>query len=99
MFEKTLVPNPLTISKEDPTKILDGNELGIYMSTNRSMSEWAYTSPEEYTQSFLQTPTYEERMSLHNRIRLPGCGVVLEINTTNLDIRKPQIVSHLRGGL
>jgi hypothetical protein len=36
MFRQPLVPGKP--SGDDPTKLSDGNELGVYMSTNRDMT-------------------------------------------------------------
>jgi len=40
MLQEILVPG--TENEDDPTKIGDGNELGVYMSTNPRMVETSY---------------------------------------------------------
>jgi len=91
MFNKPLIP--VNFSKEDPTKMLDGNENGVYMSTNKVMSERAYTN--HSLGLFIETPKHYDRGSFVDRIKLPQCGVILEINTKGLNIRTPQITSYL----
>jgi len=91
---KPLVPGK--VNKEDPTKISDGNELGVYMSTNRSMVETAYTHS-VVKGLILESPKYNDRGSVINFISLPQCGVVVEINTKDLPIRRPKITQTLQG--
>lgn len=85
---------PGTIDKEDSTKIGDGNELGVYMSTNRNMVEIAYAHAPN---SSVKSPQYNNRGSIMEYIPLPSCGVVVEVITENLPIRKPEISEVLQG--
>ena len=95
MFNQPLIPG--TVSKDDPTKISDGNELGVYMSTNRNMvesSNYAHRS----LGLFIEAPKYNDKGSVTDRICLPQCGVVVKVNTEDLNIRQSQITSQLRIG-
>lgn len=87
---------PGTVNESDPTKVHDGNELGVYMSTNRIMVESAYAKGGRGV-SYLETPTYESSRGMKKNIELPGCGVVYEISTNGLKIRKPEITAVLKG--
>lgn len=92
MFNQPLIPG--SVSKNDPTKISDGNELGVYMSTNRNMVESS-----NYTHHrlalFVEAPKYNNKGSITNQISLPQCGILVKINTENLNIRQSQITPQL----
>lgn len=87
----TLAPG--NINKEDPTKINDGNELGVYMSTNLSMVEFAYTNTPLGLN--IKGPIYNNGGSMTDEIPLPQCGIIAEIDTSKLSIRKPKLAPHL----
>lgn len=95
---KPLVPGRK--NKNDPTKIHDGNELGVYMSTNRLMVETAYAGTPKGLS--IKSPKYHDGYNVRENIPLPQCGVVVEVDTENLSIRKPQIAevfkSHYNNG-
>jgi hypothetical protein len=82
-------------NQEDPTKINDGNELGVYMSTNKDMVESGYSAGGSNT--LIQTPAYLDGGMYHHFVELPGVGVVYEIDSKGLEARRPQIASHLEG--
>lgn len=71
--------------------VTDGNEYGVYMSDNRSMVEAAYGN------------LHRDGLPLSNitinyeRIFVPSVGVIYEIDTNGLDIKKPFITSNLKG--
>lgn len=88
-FTRPLVPGRR--SKDDPAKIEDGNEYGVYMSTNRTMSETAYAST-RIKGLVVPTDRFNDNGGLTENILLPTCGVVVEIDTDNLDIRKPKLL-------
>ncbi len=90
-FRQPLVPG--TSAEDDPNRIADGNERGVYMSTNRKMVETAYA----HTSLGLgiQVPHFKDHGSLTNKIALPQCGVVVKIDTKHLAIRKPVIIPSL----
>ncbi len=90
--------NPLVMglsNEEDPTKTLDGNEAGVYMSTNLSMVE--STNYGNKSHGFLETPRYASKYGIESNIPIPGCGVVVEVITKGLDVRKPKISPVLEG--
>ena len=94
MLSGVLIPG--RASEEDPTKIHDGNELGVYMSTNRHMTEQAYASPSGGLS--VKTPEHKDgRGVVTNFIPLPQCGIVVEVRTENLLIRRPEITAALKG--
>lgn len=88
------VMKPGTISEDDPTKILDGNELGVYMSTNPSVAE-IYASSGRF--NYLKTPEFIGKRGLERGVLLPNCGIVIEINTKDIEIRRPEIAKYLKG--
>lgn len=82
----TLVPG--TVSKDDPTKIGDGNELGVYMSTNPHMVEAAYAKGGGGS-IHIEVPKYHDGYTIVNHIKLPSCGIMVEVDTAGLEIRPP----------
>lgn len=87
-FEKTdLVPG--LVSEKDPTKNSNEDELGVYMSTNRNACEQAYA----HTSLGLKVdaPRFNDGSNMVNFIELPQCGIVVEVKTDNLAIRKPKL--------
>jgi len=93
-FKETL--RPLNVHPEDPTKVRDGNELGVYMSTNERMVEQAYATGGDGT-DYIEVPKYNDSGAISDKIILPSCGVVVEVETSGLDIRIPEISSTLQG--
>ncbi len=90
------VLKPGTVSQDNPTKVHDGNELGVYMSTNQKMVESCYAVGGLGTTS-MDVPKHMGSRGLEQQIVLPSCGIVLEIDTKNVKIRKPQITGYLKG--
>jgi len=89
---------PLTygsVSKDDPAKIGDGNELGVYMSTNRRMVESSNYTHHSLSLS-IEAPKYNDKGSITNKIYLPQCGVVVKVDTIGLEVHQPQITSYLK---
>lgn len=95
MFGRPLIPGSQAV--DDPNRIGDGNERGVYMSTNAYMVEKVYASGGKVEGTFIETPRYINNGGVDNGIRLPVCGVVLEINTKELDIREPKMIPALIG--
>ena len=91
MLKQELVPG--TVNEDDPTKIGDGNEIGVYMSTNSTMVESAYT----HSRVSITVPRYNDRGGITNFITLPACGIVVEVDTSNLAVRPPKITKTLQG--
>lgn len=93
MFDKPLVMG--LKNEADSTKSLDGNEAGVYMSSNPSVIECTNYGNRSY--SSLEVPRYASAYGLANSIQLPGCGIMVEVTTKGLDVRKPQISPELQG--
>ncbi len=93
MFHKPLVMGQQ--NEDDLSKTTDGNEAGVYMSTNQSMVESSNYG--NGSRSSLKVPRYASSNGFENIIHLPGCGVVVEVRTQDLDIRKPKISPVLQG--
>ncbi len=73
----------------------DGNEKGVYMSDNLTMVE--STNYSSGSRDSIQCREYDSGYGKSNRIELPGCGIVIEIETKNLSVREPKISSVLAG--
>lgn len=91
-LREDLVPG--NVNEKDPTKIGDGNELGVYMSTNQLMVEKNYSYGTNGIEAPKHSIQYGGQMAY---IKLPTCGIVYEIDTNGIDIRKPQIRPELQG--
>jgi hypothetical protein len=85
----------MNASPEDPTKTTDGNELGVYMSTNQTMTEQAYAISGK--NSRLETERYNSGRGFMNHLEVPGLGIVLKIDTEGIEIREPEISDALKG--
>lgn len=84
-------------NEEDPTKISDGNELGVYMSTNQRMVETAYSTDRRTSGENITVPAYDSGRGVVNFIQLPVCGLSYEISTEGLEIKQPKITEVLQG--
>lgn len=47
--------------------------------------------------SFVEVPSYYNGYEITNQVKLPSCGVIYEVDTNGLDIRKPEIRPELQG--
>ncbi len=88
------LPDKSIINENGLKCVTDGNEFGIYMSSNPDMAIH-YAKPElgsvERTKDSLLIG--QER----NAIGLPAIGLFMRINTRNIDIKEPYICPTLRG--
>lgn len=89
-FSQVLIPGT---SVEDGIEKGNGNEYGVYMSTNRRMVETAYSSKGLP----VPAPRFNDNGSIVDWVTLPQCGVIVEVDTKGLSIRKPKMTSALRG--
>lgn len=84
-------------NEEGKDIVLDGNEYGIYMTTSHIMAQKAYgcphTSGSLYNKECLFVDNFNNRQFIH----YPKIGIVYEIDTNNLAIKKPWIKSQLGG--
>ncbi|MBP7134616.1 MAG: hypothetical protein QG633_60 [Patescibacteria group bacterium] len=71
------------------------NEPGVYMSDNLEMVKSTSYSAGSFT--MLQTSRYDMGRGMTNGVELPGCGIVLEIDTVDLAVREPRIDPVYRG--
>ncbi|MFZ3301359.1 MAG: hypothetical protein WA152_01445 [Microgenomates group bacterium] len=95
MFNKPLIPGSQDV--EDSTRIGDGNELGVYMSTNLTMVEKVYASKGRVENAFVKTPRHYKDGGQVTGIDLPVCGLVIEVDTKKLEIREPKILPKWMG--
>jgi hypothetical protein len=93
LLSRPLVPG--SSAEDDPSRMGDGNERGVYMSTNRRMVEAAYAHTS--LGLAIDAPTFNDRGSIVQRVTLPQCGLVVRVNTDGLPIRKPVIIPKLQG--
>lgn len=66
--------------------VRDGNEYGIYMSDNLAMVKTAYGNVDGHG-----VPINSNLLIQNKYIMIPAIGIIYEINTDGLDIRKPWI--------
>jgi len=91
IFKETLVP--INSFSSNQTENQAENEVGVYMSTNPSVSDFYAIgpTPKIFTKEYY---TVHARQSF---IDLPSFGILLEIDTDGLDVRIPKICSAMRG--
>lgn len=77
--------------------VADGNEYGIYMTTNHTMAKDVYGNT--HTSGSIYNPEclFVDQYTRQQRIRYPQVGIVYEIDTQNLAIKKPWISTQLEG--
>lgn len=88
-----LRPGTEVIDVEGNKTVVDGNEYGVYMSSNPNMVKSAYykgSRDSVKTEQFsMNRPEYG--------ISLPSVGIFFEINTRDLAVRIPKIAPNLQG--
>jgi hypothetical protein len=88
-------PNEPIIDEDGEKYVGDGNEYGVYMTTNENMARAAYGNPRTWT-----TPL-EPRVEIDNERRevigAPRIGVIHEIDTNGVDVRIPKINGPMKG--
>jgi hypothetical protein len=96
-YGAVLVPPNEPIYDEEGRKCVgDGNEYGVYMTDYLEMARSAYGNPDGHTKGFVGDKGYfSMRMGVLNGI--PQIGIIYEIDTQDLDYRKPWINPKLRG--
>ncbi len=98
-----IVVDPETLSPEtfqqvmQPTEVIKQgvNEPGVYMSDNLEMVKSTGYSAGSF--GGVQTPQYDMGRGVRNGVDLPGCGVILEIDTEGLAVREPHIAPVYKG--
>jgi len=95
-FSTTLKPGSDEIDEDGNRVVSDGNEYGVYMSTNPRMVKTAYYGKSKEgikTESFLRSWSWGNE----TYIPLPSVGILFEIKTEGLDVREPQFKKTLKG--
>jgi hypothetical protein len=89
---------PMESSGIDGERRTDGNEVGVYMSTNPAMVICAYGNGIS-ANSKIDAKRHNTSRGFQDRLLLPGIGIILEIDTEGLDIRKPKTpMGHYNNG-
>lgn len=91
LFEKPLIPGSGADTEHSVMK--DGNELGVYMTTNEMMANRAYA----YSKDTIKCSRFNSGYGLVNFVELPRCGITVEVDTAGLSVRRPKISSQLMG--
>lgn len=79
-------------NKEGREVVSGGNEYGVYMSSNFAMVNEVYGKPHQTDIDLMPGLV----LANHKKIELPIIGIIYEIDTTNLDIKKPWIKDVLK---
>jgi hypothetical protein len=93
LLRTELVPG--TVDQKDPSKIGDGNEFGVYMSSNRTVAETCYARGS--SKHRMPCPEFSYRLERASSIVLPEIGILFEVKTQGLAIRSPKITPSLMG--
>ncbi len=87
------LPADFIIDDEGRKCVTDGNEYGIYLTTNPSMVE-------NYATPSLSDCSSVNNIAIDNRqysVGLPKVGVLIEVDPEGLDVKEPYICPTLRG--
>ena len=84
-------------NEEGKDIVLDGNEYGIYMTTNHSMAADVYGNTHLMGTTYTPERLFVDRYNNPQYLRYPKVGIVYEIDTQNLAIKKPWISKQLEG--
>lgn len=95
-FSSTLKPGSDEIDADGNRVVSDGNEYGVYMSSNPNMVKTAYYGR---SKEIVKTEQFVRNWSNGNEVcvHLPSVGIFFEIKTENLNVRKPKISRELQG--
>lgn len=88
-----IVPYEPIIDEEGRKCVIDGNEYGVYMSDNIGMVNEVYGNVHNIGKDLY--PGF--RFGMTNYIGLANIGIIYEIDTENIDVRRPFISSQLVG--
>ena len=84
-------------NEEGKDIVSDGNEYGIYMTTNHTMAKDVYGNTHHFGSTYNPECLFVDRYNNQQRLRYPKVGIVYEIDTRNLAIKKPWISKQLEG--
>jgi hypothetical protein len=77
--------------------ITDGNEYGVYMTTNQHMAEVSSYGTPRHTDPLPGSPTFNYRGQRNVAVDTPRVGITYRIDTDGLEVRKPKIDPTLQG--
>ena len=78
--------------------VTDGNEYGIYMTTNYLMTKSSYGNPQSMGSAYDNEVCYVDGLSRQQkRVYYPQVGVIYEIDATKIEIKQPWIRPELEG--
>lgn len=89
-------PNPYQIDENGRKVVGDGNEYGLYMTTNKVVALGAYAKVSTFDGTIIDK-SITIGISPKEDVRIPAIGIVYKMDTKNIDIRKPFIKSSLKG--
>lgn len=93
-----IVPHAPPILNEDGREVVaDGNEYGIYLSTNKQVAQKAYGSAHMLGSVYNKESLFFDRYMQPQKIYYPQIGVVYEIDTKDIAIKKPWIRPEFEG--
>ena len=84
-------------NEEGKDIVSDGNEYGIYMTTNHTMAIDVYGNTHNFGSLYTPECLFVDRYNNQQHLRYPKIGLVYEIDTQNLAIKKPWISKQLEG--
>lgn len=91
LFEKPLIPGSGVDTEHSVMR--DGNEIGVYMTTNKTMANRVYA----HSSDILKCKKFDSGYGLLDFVELPRCGITVEVDTDGLNVRRPKITSQLMG--
>lgn len=95
-FSTTLKAGSDEIDAKGTHVVSDGNEYGVYMSSNPQMVKTAYYGRSK--ESLLTEPFVKDlSLGTERSLNLPSVGVFFEIKTEGLEVRKPNMTQQLLG--
>lgn len=96
-LQADLTPGSLPcIDEHGRLTVTDGNEYGVYMSDNDHMAEMAYATPRRGDR-LPDSPLFNWRGGSQSAVDVPRLGVLYQIDTAGIAVRKPFITDHLNG--
>jgi hypothetical protein len=102
LLSEDLLNRPLMPGAEPRTDeqgravVSDGNEYGVYMTDNQFMADKAYATPRR-GDPIPNSPVFNSRYGSQGRVEMPRAGLLYEIGSRGLDVRKPFITDYLKG--
>ena len=95
-FSTSLKPGSDEIDEDGNRVVSDGNEYGVYMSTNPRMVKTAFYGKSKES---IKTELFQRSWSWGNErhLPLPSVGIFFEIKTEGLDVREPKFKKSLKG--